>query len=77
MRRPTVRHAVPTKMISELDIYAANLAVERHGGDAFIEAVRMVHDMLELGDPEGRALWQRIRRAIEVLQTEKTSERVQ
>jgi len=56
VRRPTLRHAVPTKMISELDIYAANLAVERHGGDAFIEAVRMVDGMLELGDPEGRAL---------------------
>ena len=28
MRRPTVRYAVPTKMISELDIYAANLAVD-------------------------------------------------
>ena len=77
MRGPTVRPAVPTKVISELDIYVANLAVERHGGDAFIEAVRMVDGMLELGDPEGRALSQRIRRAIEMLQTEKTSERVQ
>ena len=28
----------------------------------------MVERMLELGDPDGRALWQRIRRAIEVLQ---------
>ena len=51
-----MRHAVRTKMISELDIYAANLGVERHGGDAFIEAVRMVDGMLELGDPEGQAL---------------------
>jgi hypothetical protein len=43
-------------MISDLDIYrAANLVIKRHGGDAVIE---------------GRALWQRIRRAIEVLQAQ-------
>ena len=36
-------------MISDLDIYrAANLV---------IEAARMVDRLLELGDPEGRALW--------------------
>ena len=45
-------------MISELDIYrAANLVIKRHGGDAVIEAARMVDRMLELGDPDGRALW--------------------
>jgi len=56
-------------MTSDLDIYrAANLVIKRHGGDAIIEAARMVDRMLELDDPEGRALWQRIRRAIEVLQ---------
>ena len=50
------------KMISELDIYrAANLVINRHGGDAIIEAARMVDRMLELGDRDGRALWQRIR----------------
>ena len=53
-------------MISDLEIYrAANLVIKRHGGDAVIEAARMVD---RIGDPEGRALWQRIRRAIEVLQ---------
>ena len=56
-------------MISEQDIYrAANLVIKRHGGDDVIEAARMVDRMLELGDPEGRAPWRRIRRAIEVLQ---------
>ena len=56
-------------MTSDLDIYrAANLVIKRHGGDAVIEAARMVDRMLELGDREGRALWQRICRAIEVLQ---------
>src|SRR5262249_45730636 len=64
------RHDIePTKMTSDLDIYrAANLVITRHGGGAVIEAARMVDRMLELGDPDGRALWQRIRRAIEVLQ---------
>ena len=56
-------------MISDLDIYrAATLVIKRHGGDAVIEAARMVDRMLERGDPEGRSVWQRIRRAIEVLQ---------
>ena len=52
-----------TKMISDLDIYrAANLVIKLHCGGG------MVDSMLELGAPEGRALWQCIRRAIEVLQ---------
>ena len=53
-------------MISDLDIYrAANLVISRHGPDALVEAARMVDRMLELGDPDGRAVWRRIRRAIE------------
>jgi hypothetical protein len=56
-------------MISDLDIYrAANLVIKRHGAEAVIEAARMTDRMLELGDVEGRALWRRIRRAIETLQ---------
>ena len=58
-----------TTMISDLDIYrAATLVIKRHGPEAVIEAARMVDRMLELGDLEGRLLWQRIRRAIEMLQ---------
>jgi hypothetical protein len=58
-----------TGMISELDIYrAANLLIDRHGGDALIEAATMVDGMLELGDPEGRQVWRRIKTAIEQLQ---------
>jgi hypothetical protein len=57
-------------MISDLDIYrAANLLIDRYGADALIEAARMIDRMLELGDPEGQAVWRRIRRAIEALQT--------
>lgn len=56
-------------MISDLDIYrAANLLIDRHGADALIEAARMIDRMLEHGDMEGRTVWRRIRRAIEVLQ---------
>ena len=55
-------------MISDLDIYrAANLVISRHGPDALVEAARMVDRMLELGDPDGQAVWRRIRRAIEAL----------
>jgi hypothetical protein len=56
-------------MISDLDIYrAANLVIKRHGAEAVIEAARMIDRMLELDDAEGRDLWRRIRRAIEMLQ---------
>ncbi len=56
-------------MISDLDIYrAANLLIERHGADALIEAARMIDRMLDHGDPEGQAMWRRIRRTIEALQ---------
>jgi hypothetical protein len=62
--------AAPRPVISELDIYrAANLMIDRHGGDALIEAVRMIDRMLELGNGEGRQVWRRIKQAIEQLQT--------
>jgi hypothetical protein len=56
-------------VISELDIHrAANLLLDRHGGDALIEAAQMIDRMLEPGDPEGRQVWRRIKRAIEALE---------
>ena len=62
-------------VISELDIYrAANLLIDRHGGGgALIEAAQMIDRMLELGDPEGRQVWRRIKRAIEQLQAAPTA----
>jgi hypothetical protein len=61
-------------MISELDIYRpANLLIDRHGGDALIAAARMIDRMLELGDPEGRQVWKRIKHAIEQLQAAATA----
>jgi hypothetical protein len=51
-------------VVSDLDIYrAANLLIDRYGADALIEAPRMIDRMLELGNPEGQAVWRRIRRA--------------
>jgi hypothetical protein len=56
-------------LIPDLDIYrAANMLIERHGADAMIEAGRMVDRMLDHRDLAGRALWRRIKRAIEALQ---------
>jgi hypothetical protein len=56
-------------MVSQLDIYrAANMLIERHGTDALIEAGRMIDRMLDHGDLEGRAVWRRIKTAIEALQ---------
>jgi hypothetical protein len=50
-------------VITDLDIYrAANMLIDRHGAEALIEAARMIDRMLELGDAEGQALWQRILR---------------
>ena len=61
-------------MIPELDIYrAANLLIDRHGGDALVEAAKMIDRMLELGDPEGRQVWRLIKRAIEQLQAAPTA----
>jgi hypothetical protein len=42
--------------------------IARHGGEALIEAARMIDRMLDLGDPEGRQVWKRIKHAIEALQ---------
>jgi hypothetical protein len=54
-------------VISDLDIYrAANLLIQRHGAGAVVEAARMVDHMLDVGD-DGRAVWRRIKLAIETL----------
>jgi hypothetical protein len=55
-------------VISDLDIWrAANLLIRQHGADAEVEAVRLQDLMLGRGDDEGRAVWARIKRAIEAL----------
>ena len=56
-------------MISELDIWrAAELLIRKHGANAELEAAKRADMMLDRGDEDGRLLWARIGRAIEVLQ---------
>jgi hypothetical protein len=42
--------------------------VKLFGAEAALEAARHTYRMIEHGDDEGRAVWLRIRRAIETLQ---------
>lgn len=56
-------------MTPDIDIWrAANLLIRQHGEDAEIVAAQRADQMLERGDPEGRVVWLRIRRAIAELQ---------
>lgn len=60
-------------MISEQDIYrAANLLLNRHGFDAMVEAARLLDVSLDAGDLEARAVWVRVKKAIEALETRST-----
>ena len=55
-------------MTSDLEIYrSAKLLIDRHGDDAVIEAAMKADKMLEQGDLDGLATWNRILRAIEEL----------
>ncbi len=57
-------------MISAIDIYrSANALVKCHGQDAPIRAAMRADAMLEAGDLDGYAVWKRILRAVEELQT--------
>ena len=57
-------------MTADLDIYrSAKLLIDRHGDDAVIEAAMKADKMLEQGDLDGLATWNRILRAIEELRT--------
>ena len=55
--------------MDDLDIYrSANLLVKQHGEDAPIHAAMRADAMLEKGDMDGYAVWQRVMRAVEELQ---------
>jgi len=57
------------------EIYrSAKLLIDRHGDDAVIEAAMMADKMLETGDLDGLATWNRILRAIEELRAGKRPE---
>ncbi len=56
-------------MIPDLETYrSANNLVKRHGEEAPIHAAKQAAAMLEAGDLEGYAMWERILRAVEELQ---------
>ena len=58
-------------MTSDLDIYrSANVLIQKHGEDASIEAALRADELAADGDMEGRAVWIRIVKAIEELQSE-------
>ena len=48
----------------------AHLLIERHGDDAPIEAAMRADELMEAGDMEGEAVWLRIVKAIEELQSQ-------
>ncbi len=57
-------------MTPYLDIYrSADLIVQQHGAEAPIEAAMHADAMLAKGDLDTRAVWLRIVKAIEVLDT--------
>ncbi len=58
-------------MTSDLDIYrSANELINQHGDAADIEAAIRADKLMDAGDMDGRAVWLRIVKAIEELQSE-------
>ncbi len=56
-------------MTSDLDIYrSAQALIKQHGEDAPIHAAMKADAMLDKGDLDGYAVWERILRAVEELQ---------
>ena len=62
-------------MTDDKEIYrSAKLLIDRHGDDAPIHAAMRADQMLEQGDLDGLATWNRILRAIEELRAGKRPE---
>ncbi|MCH7692523.1 MAG: hypothetical protein IID50_03665 [Proteobacteria bacterium] len=58
-------------MTSDLDVYrSANELIKQHGEVADIEAAMRADERLAAGDMEGEAVWLRIVKAIEELQSQ-------
>jgi hypothetical protein len=54
--------------MNEINIYrAAKLLVDRHGDEAPIHAAMRADELMDQGDMEGRAVWLRIKAAVEEL----------
>ncbi len=57
-------------MTSDIDIYrSANELIEQHGEDAPILVAMRADELMAAGDMEGVAVWKRIGKAIEELQS--------
>jgi len=62
-------------MADDKDIYrSAKLLIDEHDDDAVIQAAMMADKMLDKGDLDGLATWNRILRAIEELRAGKRPE---
>ena len=58
--------------IDDIGIYrSAKRLIERHGDEAAIKAIKRATEMLDAGDVHGYAVWKRIVRAIEQLESTK------
>ncbi len=58
-------------MTSDLDIYrSANELIKQFGDAADIEAAMRADELMDAGDMEGEAVWLRIVKAIEELQSQ-------
>ena len=56
-------------MTSDLDIYcSAKLLIDQHGEDAPIFAAMQADKLAEAGNREGRRVWLRVLKAVEVLE---------
>ncbi len=56
-------------MTSNLDIYRpASALIREHGQDAALEAAQRADAMLERGDMEGAAVWNRVLRTVDEMQ---------
>ncbi len=62
-------------MTSDLDIYrSANELIKQFGDAADIEAAMRADELMDAGDMEGEAVWLRIVKAVEELQSEERPE---
>ena len=55
-------------MTDDIDMYrSAKLLVGRHGEDAPIHAAMRADELMDTGDMDGRAVWLRIKAAVEAM----------
>lgn len=58
------------KLTDDIDIYrAAKLYIDQHGSQAALQAAMQADELLAAGDMDGSAVWRKIIKAIEVLQS--------